>query len=222
MPVRTVHNYIDVYTPKKTDKRLIIGTIHPHITENFTIPFFYGNKGSFWEILHGAFPQHDFTNLESILSILNRYETSITDIIRECDRENENITRDDLLYNLLLNSEQISDTLNESKIHTIYFTSRFGKNNAAKLFTSALKVDYIKFLDKNESEFIIPDSQFGREIRCIVLYSPSNEANKGIAGGAAAYIRKKDYYKQFKNPIKKFKIEFYREKFQYLNQLVDL
>lgn len=49
MPVTTFHNYIDTYPIRENSTKLIIGTIHPHLVENFNIDFFYGNVGSFWE-----------------------------------------------------------------------------------------------------------------------------------------------------------------------------
>jgi hypothetical protein len=216
MPVTTIHEYLDNYPYNQTYRRMIVGTIHPHMTENFNIPFFYGNVGSFWDILGQAFPQHNFLTLDSIQQVLSNYQTWVTDIIRQCDRENSNITRDDLLYNLVLNEDQIGDALNESEIETIYFTSRFGKNNAAKLFTKVFHIRYRQTYNINTSEFLIPKNRFGRQIRCIVLYSPSNDANKGIAGGATPYLNNIAHYQQFLTPVKQFKIEFYQEKFAYL------
>src|SRR4051812_10526422 len=104
MPVTTIHKYLDSYPFKNTDKRLVIGTIHPHLTTNFSLPFYYGNVGSFWSILAKAFPQHNFASLSSILKVLSDYQTHITDMVRQCDREDESITRDDLLCNISLNT----------------------------------------------------------------------------------------------------------------------
>lgn len=217
MPVTTVHEYIDTYPVKHTDSKMILGTIHPHLTMNFIIPFYYGNVGSFWNLLGQAFPQHDFTTLVSIQAVLSKHKTWVADIIRKCDREDENVTRDALLYNIVYNSEQISDALNESQIDTIFFTSRFGKNNAASLFMKSFRINKNTY-DKSTNEFFIPAGRFGRHIRCIALYSPSNDANKGISKGAKPYLNKIDYYKAFPHPIKQFKVEFYKQKFQYLNE----
>ena len=216
MLVTTNHQYIEVYPIRKSDRRLIIGTIHPHLHNDFQIPFFYGNVGSIWGILSKAFPQHDFTSLQSIITTLKEYETSITDIIKTCDREHANITRDDLLYNIVLNKEQIEDGLSESQIDTIYFTSRFSTNSAAKLFVETFRIDYKASFNESTSEFTIPKSRFGREIRCVVLYSPSGAANVGISQ-TRPYLNSIDYYRQFEKPVARFKVDFYKEKFNYFD-----
>ena len=214
MPVTTFHNYIDNYPIGQNSTRLIVGTIHPHLIGNFNIDFFYGNIGSFWDILANAFPQRQFGNLEEIIATLDSYNIAITDIIRQCDRENENITADSELCNIVHNGEQIQAGIQNSQIDTIYFTSRFGANNAARLFVDTVNIHY--HLDQLTSEFTIPQNYFGRQIRCVVLYSPSNNANRGIAR-AAPYLNNIGHYQQFEHPIKQFKIEFYRDKFNFFN-----
>jgi hypothetical protein len=214
MPVTTIHNYIDNYPIAPNSTRLIIGTIHPHLIENFNIDFFYGNIGSFWDILSNAFPQRQFGNLEQINETLNNYNVAITDIIRQCDRENENVTADSELYNIINNGQQIQDGIANSQINTIYFTSRFGINNAARLFIDTFNINYN--FNEITSEFIIPQNYFGRQIRCVVLYSPSNNANRGIAR-AAPYLNNIGHFQQFEHPIKQFKIEFYQNKFDFFN-----
>ncbi|MCZ2129373.1 MAG: hypothetical protein LC109_03810 [Bacteroidia bacterium] len=214
MPVTTIHNYIDNYPISPNSTRLIIGTIHPHLIENFNINFFYGNVGSFWDILSNAFPQRQFGNIDQITETLENYNVAITDIIRQCDRENENVTSDSELYNIIHNGQQIQDGLTNSQIDTIYFTSRFGSNNAARLFVDTFNINY--HFDELTSEFTIPQNYFGRQIRCVVLYSPSNNANRGIAR-AAPYLNNIEHYQQFDHPIKQFKIEFYQDKFDFFN-----
>ena len=214
MPVTTIHNYIDIYPIVQNSTKLIVGTIHPHLIENFNIDFFYGNVGSFWDILSNAFPQRQFGNLEEIIGTLDQYNIAITDIIRQCERENENVTADSELYNIIHNGEQIQEGIINSEIDTIYFTSRFGENNAARLFVDTFNIDYN--LNQLTSEFTIPAHHFGRQIRCVVLYSPSNNANRGIAR-AAPYLNNIAYFQQFGHPIKQFKVEFYQNKFDFFN-----
>ena len=214
MPITTIHKFIDNYPIRKSSTKLIIGTIHPHLVDNFKINFFYGNMGSFWDILSNAFPSRHFDNIDEIITTLDNYNISIIDIIRQCDRENENVTNDSDLYNIIHNLEQIKSDIENSQIDTIYFTSRFGKNNAAKLFVDTFNIQYE--FDHLKSEFIIPKEHFGRQIRCVVLYSPSNNANIGISR-AKPYLNNKAYYRQFEYPIKQFKIEFYQEKFNFFN-----
>ena len=215
MNVTTTHNYIDRYKIHEDSTKLIIGTIHPHKIENFRINFFYGKTGIFWDILKDAFPHQKFGNKEEIIETLKYYKISISDIIRQCDRYNANITADSKLYNIIDNSINIEEGLKKSKIDTIYFTSRFGKNNAAKLFIDIFKINYN--FDHYKNEFIISQNYFGREIRAVVLYSPSKISNIGISK-SLSYLNKSLYYKQFKTPIKQFKIDFYKEKFDFLTK----
>lgn len=213
MPVTTTHKYIDKYSISENSTRLIVGTIHPHLTENFGIDFFYGNVGSFWDILSNAFPKRQFGNLVQINETLNKYNVAITDIIRQCEREHENVTADSELYNIILNKEQIQNGIDNSRINTIYFTSRFGINNATRLFVNTFNMNYN--FNQITNEFTIPQNYFGRQIRCVVLYSPSNNANRGIAARAAPYLNNIEYYRQFPHPIRQFKIEYYRDKFDF-------
>lgn len=216
MPVTTTHNYIDIYPIGQHCTKLIVGTIHPHLVDNFLIDFFYGNVGSFWDILSIAFPNRQFGNLEQILGTLNEYNVAITDIIRQCDRENESVTADSELYNIVDNGEQIQAGIINSEIDTIYFTSRFGENNAARLFIDTFGIDYKQTFDNATSEFTIGEELFGRQIRAVVLYSPSNNANRGIAR-ATPYLNNIEHFQQFEHPIKQFKIEYYQEKFDFFN-----
>lgn len=217
MPVTTYHRYLDSYPCQPQKSKMILGTMHPHRVNDFNIDFYYGNVGSFWDILGNAFPQHDFSNLTSILQLLDHYHIWITDIISECDRVSEDVTADEDLYNIVLNTDAIYNAIITSNIDTIYFTSRFGKNNAAKLFCKAFNISHAATFNKINSEFIIPAHHFGKQIHAVVLYSPSNDANRGIAKGALPYKSNFAYYKQFAKPVKKFKIEFYRQKFSFLD-----
>lgn len=196
---------------------MIIGTIHPHDTSRFDVDFFYGNRGSFWDILGTAFPNQDFSTLGSIKATLNKYGIWITDIIRECDRKHERVTRDCELYNLKYNNEAINDAIRLGMIDTIYFTSRFGTNNAATLFCRLFGIRYSSLFDRTSSEMVIPSKHFGRPIKGVVLYSPSDDANRGIAGKAMSYKNRLDYFSRFEKPVKQFKIEHYREKFSFLS-----
>ena len=108
--------------------------------------------------------------------------TSVTDLIRKCDRENEKITKDKNLYNLCLNTNAIREGIENSSITTIFLTSGFSKNNAAKLFVDNFKIRYKDTLNDTKNSFIIPKDVFGREINTIILLSPSGEALREIAG----------------------------------------
>jgi hypothetical protein len=222
MPVTTTHQFLDLYPVKATDTKMIVGTIHPHSVENFLIPFFYGNAGSFWNILHHAFPHYNILQpdntlqLDNIIAMLEQNDIWVTDIIRQCDREDAGVTNDTLLYNIVPNTEQIEDALANTEIDTIYFTSAFDVNNAARLFIQVFGINYQNNFDAALREFTIPENRFGREIRCIALYSPSNAANIGVSR-APLYRANFEYYQQFPKPVKQFKIDYYQNKFQLID-----
>lgn len=69
--ITSTHKYIDKNQVKDSDTALILGTIHPHRTDDFKIDFFYGNKNSLWNILGQAFPALEFNSLEKIQTTLS-------------------------------------------------------------------------------------------------------------------------------------------------------
>jgi len=208
--IKTKHKYIDDIKVRNDDTSLILGTIHPHRTNDFLIDFFYGNKNSLWNILSKAFVNLDLSSKEKILEFLKLNNIWVSDMIIECERENENVTQDKELTNIVLNTNQITQSLINSKIKIIFFTSGFNKNNAAKLFC-----DYYKIKPElnDKREFIIPKEKFGKVIKGVVLFSPSGQANIGISKNKE-YLKQKEKYCQFKNPISKFKIDFYYRAFK--------
>lgn len=208
--IQTKHKYINENAVKRDDTSLILGTIHPHQTDDFLIDFFYGNINSIWNILAESFPKYNFDSKENIKNTLQLNNVWISDIILECDRENEKVTQDKELKNLKLNVDKIEESIKNSKIKTIYFTSGFGKNNAAKLFCNYFN---IKAELNKKREFIIPEEVFGREIKGIVLFSPSGQANIGISRNKQ-YLEQKEKYIYYKNPVSRFKTDFYYDAFK--------
>jgi len=208
--VTTNHKYVNIFPVKVTDTSLILGTIHPHDRDLFKIDFFYGNQNSIWKILASAFPQIDFGSKESIVSVLSNSNIWVSDMISSCDREDIKVTQDQLLENIKLNDNQIKAGISNSKISEIFFTSGFGKNNAAKLFCDKFS---IKAELNDKREFDIPESKFGRKIKGIVLFSPSGQANIGISQNKL-YLELKEQYNGCARPVNQFKIDFYREAFK--------
>lgn len=207
--LKSTHQYIDENPVKPTDKGLILGTIHPHNTQKFKINFFYGNKNSLWNILSFAYPTLDFETADGIKKTLSESKIWISDMIRSCERENEKVTQDQLLQNLKLNSEKVKAGVKNSEIDTIFFTSGFGKNNAAKLFCATFG---IQIFNKNERVFDIDEHFFGRKIKGIILFSPSDQANIGISK-SQLYLEQKSRYTSGA-PVNEFKIATYKEAFQ--------
>lgn len=137
-------------------------------------------------------------------------------MIRECERETEKVTQDKELTNIVLNITQISESLIKSEIKTIFFTSGFSKNNAAKLFCDYYK---IKADLNGNREFLIPKEKFGKEIKGVVLFSPSGQANIGISRNKK-YLKQKEQYSQYKNPIIEFKVDFYINAFKEILKII--
>ena len=205
----TKHRYIKKYPIKKDDKYLILGTIHPHSTSE--LDFFYGNAKTFWDLLAQALGLQ-FDNLDNILDFLKKHNIAISDMILQCCRQNETATKDSELYNLVLN-KNIKEKILYSNIETIYFTSAFGKNNAARLFFDLFDLkEQIpeNWRETNEFNIMIDN----KEIKCIVLLSPSGASNIGISKSKMYQKVKNKYDKIYDKPIKQFKIDFYKAKFK--------
>ena len=219
MPITTYHRFIDNHPVKPSDTRMILGTIHPHNVETFKIPFFYGNEGFLWKHLGKAFPCRNFGNKNNIIQTLEDNNVWISDIISQCGREHSGVFRDNELFDIKLNVKQIAEGLFNSQIDRIFFTSAFGYNNAAKLFTTAFGIKYVNTWDKMRREFKIPSQHFGREITGIVMYSPTDGANQGIARGKLYKEWVGNNWSGTESPMNAFKIAHYREKMNFLSCL---
>ena len=131
-------------------------------------------------------------------------------MILECERLNDKVTADKDLQNLVVN-QNLKNEILKSDIETIYFTSAFNKNNAAKLFFDLFELqNQIPINWKNTYEINI--DFFGKKIKCVILLSPSGASNIGISR-SKIYLNKQNLYEDLKTPVKQFKIDFYKEKF---------
>lgn len=145
-------------------------------------------------------------DVTQIVTYLEKNNVAISDMIVSCERSDENITQDQNILPIELNMALKEKILN-SEIETIFFTSAFGKNNAAKLF---FKVFNLKrpMNWSNDRDFKI--DFYGKLIRCIILFSPSGQANRGITRNKTFIAKKKQ---NIKLSVKDFKIDFYRVNF---------
>lgn len=208
----TTHQYLDKYPISADSEKLIVGTIHPHDHDNFTIPFFYGNVTSIWTILSDAFPndlQKPLT-LDGILKFLRSKKISVSDTIRKCDRKNPTALDKDLIEIEL--NKQIKDDIRKSKISEILFTSGFGKNNAFKLFYVNILGLKITSEIKRNRQVILNNEIFGRPIKLTVLYSPSGSSNVPLSK-SKIYLDNKDKYAKSYRPVYNFKVDYYRDNF---------
>lgn len=208
----TTHQYLDKYPIAKDSEKLIVGTIHPHDHDNFTIPFFYGNVTSLWRILSEAFPNDlkQPLTLESILKFLKTKKISVSDTIRKCNRINLTALDKDLIP-IELNNQIIED-IKQSKISEILFTSGFGKNNAFKLFYVDILKQKITSDIKEKRGIILDKKYFGRPIKLTVLYSPSGSSNVPLST-SKIYLDNKHKYSKSSRPVYDFKIDYYRDNF---------
>jgi hypothetical protein len=209
----TTHQYLDKYPISADSEKLIVGTIHPHGHDNFTIPFFYGNVTSIWTLLSEAFPddlQRPLT-LDGILKFLKSKKISISDTIRKCDRKNPTALDKDLIPIEL--NKQIKDDIRKSKISEILFTSGFGKNNAFKLFYVDILGQKITPEIKSNRQVTLDKELFGRPIKLTVLYSPSGSSNVPLST-SKIFLENKHKYSKSSRPVYDFKVDYYREIFE--------
>ncbi|MCB0515266.1 MAG: hypothetical protein R2798_04550 [Chitinophagales bacterium] len=208
----TTHQYLDKYLIAAESEKLIVGTIHPHQHQSFSIPFFYGNVSSLWILLSNAFPNElkKPITLEGVLNFLHNKKIAVSDTIRKCSRKNLTAFDSDLIP-IELNTKMIAD-IRKSAIKEILFTSGFGKNSAFKLFyTDILGLKITQEIKENR-EIIMGESIFGRPIKLKVLYSPSGSSNVGIAQ-SKLYKMNQAKYKNSKRPVHDFKLDYYKNIF---------
>lgn len=208
----TTHQYIAKYPISADSEKLIVGTIHPHDHNNFTIQFFYGNVTSLWTILSEAFPKElkQPLTLEGVLNFLKRKKISVSDTIRKCERKKLTALDKDLVPIEL--NKKIIDDIKNSKITEIFFTSGYGKNNAFKLFYVDILKEKITVDIKERRGLTLDKKYFGRPIKLTVLYSPSGTANVGLSK-SKLYLEKKHKYATSHRPVYDFKVEYFREIF---------
>jgi hypothetical protein len=135
---------------------------------------------------------------------------AVSDTIITCRRVNPGALDDDL-EPIELNHALIQQIRN-SAIDRIYFTSGFGRNNAFRLFYRDILGRRIPAEMRKTREMVTDPAIFGRPVRLSVLYSPSGNANRGIARGGN-FQRQRHLYSHYPDPVQQFKINDYRAKF---------
>ncbi len=208
----TTNQYLDQYPISPDSEKLIVGTIHPHNHEKFSIPFFYGNLASIWILLSEAFPDElkQPLNLESILSFLQARKISVSDTIRKCERKKPTALDNDLIP-IELNTQMLEDIRN-SNISEIFFTSGYGKNNAFKLFFVDILGQKITPEIRKNRQVLLNEGFFGRSVKLIILYSPSGSANIALST-SKIYLDNIHNYQNSARPVYDFKIDYFREQF---------
>ena len=208
----TKHLYIDQYPIPIESRKLILGTIHPHESKNFKMPFFYGNKNSIWHLLSDAFPDElpKPISVAGVQNFLDKRKIAVSDTIREC-RRTDHTALDTALIPTLLNHEVV-EQIRASKITHILFTSGFGKNNAFRLFyKDILGLNITQEIRQSRQTFLDP-AILGRPVLLSVLYSPSGAANISLSKDPV-YLSQIEKYKGSSRPVYDFKVDYYREQF---------
>ncbi|MDR1962168.1 MAG: hypothetical protein LBQ50_00100 [Planctomycetaceae bacterium] len=211
--ITTIHQYLDLYPVDPKSEKVIVGTIHPHDTANFKIPFFYGSKLSLWELLQRASGGEigQPITLQGVLRFLRRHKIAVSDTVRECRRTSTAWADSDLIPTRL-NTELLHQIRN-SKIREVLFMSGFGKTNAFKLFYVDMLGRKITSDIRHQREVQLEPDVFGRSVKLSVLYSPSGAANIALAQ-SAIYRQNQSKYAHSATPLYDFKVDYYREKFE--------
>jgi G:T/U-mismatch repair DNA glycosylase len=212
-PLKTTHQYLDLYPVRADSEKLIVGTIHPHFHEQFELPFFYGNRLSIWRILDEAFPGEmgQPLSVEGIHAFLVKRKISVSDTILECLRKNRSALDKDLIPTRL--NHELIGQIRHSNINQVFFTSGFGTNNAFRLFYEKIMGLKISPEIRKNREVWLDKSYFGRPVQLTILYSPSGAANIAMATSALYLPHKKKYEAGGPRPVHRFKVDYYREKF---------
>ncbi|WP_426791767.1 hypothetical protein [Sphingobacterium sp. WOUb80] len=204
----TSHQFIKTNPIKKTDERLILGTIHPHDVSSFKLPFFYGNRNSIWNIFRDVFPEDlpEMYSVEDIQKLLSNKNIAVSDTILQCERlSNSALDKD--LRPIRLNLDLIED-IKKSAISRIYCTSGFGKNNAFRLFYDGILGLKLTRDIKQEKSVVLPVGIFGREIIVSLLPSPSGAANISLSK-SVGYKSSSFFNSQSTRPVYDYKVSLY-------------
>ncbi|MDR2439331.1 MAG: hypothetical protein LBE12_08185 [Planctomycetaceae bacterium] len=210
--VTTIHQYLDLYPVDPNHEKVIVGTIHPHNTNEFKIPFFYGSRLSLWELLQRASDGEigQPITLSGILKFLCRYKIAVSDTVRECNRKSSSWADSDLIPTRL-NTELLQQIRN-SKIREVLFMSGFGKTNAFKLFYVDMLGRKITPEIRSRREVQLEADVLGHPVKLSILYSPSGAANIALAQ-SEIYRQNQSKYAHSPTPLYDFKVDYYREKF---------
>lgn len=208
----TEHQYLDKYPISANSKTLILGTIHPHRTQEFMVPFFYGNRNSLWNLLSEAFPTElpKPITLPNIIHFLDDRKIAMSDTIKSCRRTNAGALDSDLIPIEL--NDDLPYQIQQSNIQNIFCTSSFGKNNAFKLFYENILGLKLTHKIRTDREILLPNKIFGRPVLLKALISPSGAANISLSKNPA-YLAEFDKYIHYPAPVQAFKINYYKRLF---------
>ncbi|RYF86206.1 MAG: hypothetical protein EON98_04360 [Chitinophagaceae bacterium] len=176
---KEIHPYIELHSGFNQRWRyLIVGTFPPKRgckERKDLFPFFYGNRGSFWDLLRETelYPEFNFMSIDDIKRWQKTYSIGITDVLKSCLRKpgKECSPADSNLivnYDEDLNTELKAYVLeNIDHIQKIYFTSGSedeGSKSAYFLFAKLLGQDFKKLPRTKLVKLPSPSGEFLRSV----------------------------------------------------------
>lgn len=184
------HPWLDQYPVSKDSTGLVIGT-HPPMPYRGCMFFYYGNMNEFWRLLELVYIADKFFDnagkpeLEFIKKWVKKYNLGITDMVKYTTND-FNIDSDmEIAAGIEQLNEYLYDWIKDSSINTIYFTSFGTGKSAYGLFRRWYKFYFKETLPtgnciiNSETECTIINI-FNRDIKLVMLYSPSPAARRGI------------------------------------------
>jgi hypothetical protein len=201
------HPHLHLFDTARKWKYLIIGTFPPNsaVRDKIYIPYFYGNKGFLWKIIHDIYNHlgYDFfsgttqKNLAEIKRWQNDYCVGLSDTVLECSRKHPMSSDDSDLINIKYNHALKHYVLgNLYHIDKIIFTSTFGKNSAFENFKIIMGDDLHKTNDKLVTGLPSPSGSAN-----ITFFNTNKEETLGLTADFYEYVssRRPELIGEFKS-----------------------
>jgi len=218
-----IHPWLEKYPFTEKQKGAIIGT-HPPMPYDGVMPFYYGNMNEFWRLLQEVYPNDVFFDenkqpkLESILTWLNKYHLGITDMVIKTYKNNCFSTDSQMIIDDP--SVQLNPFLHEwlkqnTEIETLYFTSFSEGKSAYQLFKRWCRCVHLQIILPKGRDILLNGNNhivklFDRDIKLVMLYSPSPAARRGIPN-SVPYIEWKRKPENEKRTIDDFRVWWYKK-----------
>ena len=181
---------LDSIKPHTT--KLILGSFPATQVTNKDNPrlyFYYGSTDNkFWDIFNEVNNLTIYLSIENILEYLDKNDFGIIDIIRKCYRKDNTSSADEDLA--ILELQDIIKILFDSKIDTIYTTSKFVSALLKKQLTPIIDKGTRKYTKINVGNYSYEEIQisanifrYNRQLKLVTLFSPSDNGLRGLQKG---------------------------------------
>ncbi len=222
MPLITEHQFLEEVPLQADSRALILGTIHPYApqaAENFLCRFFYGNKYSLWGIFKEVFPHLPIDAKDQVACpvqsagkikrMLREYHIAISDTVKVAIRPEHEPSADRFLPGTQYHYELIQQICQAAALESIFFTGKKVLDIFRSLYTETVRkaglsapAVFPKNIGSGEIFTLRDDVYFCKELRCILLPSPSPGAARGksrafLSSGYADYAQwRLSFYRQ--------------------------